>query len=104
MEVLVTKVHLQELIVYIHPKNKCIYVILALKVVRHVQVTLQINVEVATQVFIIIKINVIPPVHLLYQSWTVLQTSVLILALLNIIYMIMFVKLLAQLGPIRFTE
>ncbi len=102
LDLLVSKAHPLEHIVCILLRSKCIYVILVTKVVKLAQVTSPINVTAVLQAITITKNDAIQLAHLIYQYWTVSRICALILALHNIIFMIMFVKLLAQHWHIRF--
>ena len=102
LDLLVSKAHLLEHIVCILLRSKCIYVILVSKVVKLAQVTSPISVIAALQAITITKTNASLNVRLPFQLWTVSRICALILALLNIIFTIMFVKLLAQLRLTKF--
>ena len=76
--------------------------ILVSKVVKLARVTSPSSVIAALQAFTITKTNASLNARLPFQSWTVSRICALILALLNIIFTIMFVKLLAQLRLTKF--
>ncbi len=67
LDLLVSKAHPLEHIVYILLRSKCIYVILVTKVVKLAQVTSPISVIVALQATTITKTNATPLARLLYQ-------------------------------------